>query len=77
MNLRALRMNRGVTLARLSKETEVSVRTLIRLENGETTSPNADTAKRLADFYGVAVTDMWPVDDDPDPDGHDDLPVAA
>ena len=55
-------MNRGVTLRLLAEATGVSKATLIRLERGG--EPHATTAKRIADFFGVQVTDIWPVEEE-------------
>lgn len=62
MNLRAARLNRGLSLMDAGTLIGVHRRTLYRAEQGE--MPQAALAKKIADFYGVQVTDIWPVDDD-------------
>jgi DNA-binding XRE family transcriptional regulator len=59
--LRSARMNEGVTINALAEATGVSRATIMRLEQGA--APQAPTAKALADFFEVKVTDIWPVDE--------------
>jgi transcriptional regulator with XRE-family HTH domain len=65
MNLRAERLNRGLTIRALAERLDVSAGTIRAAERGESVHPA--NAKRIADYYGVKVTDIWPVPD-PDPD---------
>jgi transcriptional regulator with XRE-family HTH domain len=60
LDLRTERMNRGVTIETLAAETGVSRATIIRLEQGAT--PQAPTAKRVAAFFDLKATDLWPVE---------------
>jgi transcriptional regulator with XRE-family HTH domain len=69
VSLRALRMNRGLSVEEVAEQTSVPVRTLYRLERGEH-APRPATAKRIADFYEVQVTDLWPIEPEPNGDGH-------
>lgn len=54
--LRAARLNKGLTLREASRQIGVPRETLRRLEAGEGARP--ENAKRVADFYGVQVTDL-------------------
>lgn len=58
LNLRMERLNRGLSLAALAKETKVAHSTIARLEAGDLPSPQ--TAYRLATFFDKRPTDMWP-----------------
>lgn len=70
MNLKAERLNRGLSRAEFGRHVGLSREGVRQLEkNGR--QPQAATAKRVADFLGVQVTDIWPVDDP------NDAPVAA
>lgn len=60
MNLRAERLNRGLSPADAAAAIGVSRGTLVRAERG--LMPQASQAKSIADFYGVLVTDLWPVE---------------
>jgi len=56
-DLHAERVNRGITIATLAAATGVSRATIIRLEAGA--KPQAPTAKRLADFFGVEASTFY------------------
>lgn len=61
--MREFRLNAGLSLSAVSEQIGVPKRLLAELENGVPVRPHPHNAKRLADFYGVKVTDIWPVDD--------------
>lgn len=65
MNIRAARMNRGLSTRAAAIAIGVARQTLEDAESGERI-PLPATAKKIADFYDVKVTDIWPVDD-PEP----------
>ncbi len=63
-NLRAERMNRGLTVAALAERLDVSRHTIMRIEQGA--KPNAPVALKIAKWLSadgdpVKVTDLWPV----------------
>lgn len=60
MNLTAERLNRGLSLLDAATRIGVSRGTLARAERGLGVHPSS--AKRIADFYDVQVTDIWPVE---------------
>lgn len=53
-----LRYEKGLTREAVASGSGVSVQTLKRLENDDTDTPSAPTAKALADFYGLSVADL-------------------
>lgn len=59
INLRAERMNRGLSAAVAAGEMGIEKQTLLNAETG--TSPRPENAKKIADFYGYRVTDIWPI----------------
>jgi transcriptional regulator with XRE-family HTH domain len=59
-----LRYERGLTLTEVADGSGVSTSTLKRLESDDK-RPNAPTAKALADFYGLSITELLA---DPDPE---------
>jgi transcriptional regulator with XRE-family HTH domain len=61
VDLKAERLNRGLSLDALAEATGVPKSTLARAENGGP-QPKASNAYALADFYGYKVTDIWPLD---------------
>lgn len=58
-DLHAERINRGLTLQALADEIGADKHVLWRAERG--TVPVPAMRKRIADFYGVLSTDIWPV----------------
>jgi transcriptional regulator with XRE-family HTH domain len=61
VNLKAERLNRGLTISEAAKQMEIPMETLRRAESGSGVHPG--TAKAIADLYGYRVTDIWPVED--------------
>lgn len=57
-----LRYERGETQREVAVGAGVSVSTIIRLERSRS-KPNAAVAKALADYFGVQVTDLMPLDE--------------
>jgi lambda repressor-like predicted transcriptional regulator len=60
MNLRVERLNSGKTIRARAEEIGVKSHVLRYAEQGG--CPRPEQAKRIADFYGVKVTDLWPID---------------
>jgi transcriptional regulator with XRE-family HTH domain len=63
-DLKPARINRGLSLAEAAKQMGIPPYTLHRVEAG-TNVPRPSTAFAIASFYGVTVTDLWPVDGSP------------
>jgi transcriptional regulator with XRE-family HTH domain len=62
LTLRELRFNAGLSPEELGIETDVSGRTIRRLEEGKMPTPRV--AKKLADHFHVAASDLFPIQDD-------------
>lgn len=58
-DLKAARLNKGLSVRQLAAEIKVSAASVARAEAGESIHPA--NAKRIADFYGKSVTEIWPV----------------
>lgn len=63
-NLKAARVNKGLSRRELAAMTGVPTRTIERLENGLGARPQ--NVKPLADLFGVLVTDITPLDESED-----------
>jgi plasmid maintenance system antidote protein VapI len=59
-NLTAERLNRGQSIKGLARTLDVHEHSIRALETGKTVHPA--TAKKVADFFGVKVTDLMPLD---------------
>ena len=60
LELKELRLNRGLGLAQAADEIGVDKSVLSRAEKGET-EPHPKNKLKIADFYELSVTDIWPV----------------
>lgn len=60
-HLQAERLNRGLSRREAARQIGVPRETLRRLETGVGASP--ENAKKVADFFGVRVTDILPIQD--------------
>jgi transcriptional regulator with XRE-family HTH domain len=58
-DVRAARVNAGLSQRALAEECGVSLTVVQRLENGATATPR--NAKKVADYFQVQVTDLLPV----------------
>ena len=58
-DLRAARLNQGLSQRATASNCGVSLTTIQRLESGKTATPA--NAKRVADYFDVQVTDLMPV----------------
>lgn len=59
-SLERARVNSGFSKRGLALELSLDYRTLVRLEAGESVHPAS--AKKVADYFGVQVTDLMPLD---------------
>lgn len=63
IDIRELRVNRGLSLNQAAREIGVSPNTLGAAETGEV-KPRPSSALKIAGFYGYRVTDVWPIEPD-------------
>jgi lambda repressor-like predicted transcriptional regulator len=61
VDLRAERLNRGLSLREAAERMGLRDTVLHRAEERER-MPHPRNAKLIADFYGYKVTDIWPVE---------------
>jgi ribosome-binding protein aMBF1 (putative translation factor) len=59
MNLAVERINRGLSIRQLAELLKINAQVIARAEKGEAVHPA--NAKKIADYYGCKVTDIWPV----------------
>lgn len=60
IDLRAERLNRGLSLRQAAEVMDVPEQSIRRAEAGEGLTPQ--NAFKLASFYGYKVTDVWPLE---------------
>lgn len=60
VNLKAERLNRGLSLTGAADAAQVPLNVLARAEAGDG-KPHPSNALKIADFYGHKVTEIWPL----------------
>lgn len=60
-NLVEMRLNKGLSLREAAAAMKINREVLRMAEQGRTPFPRS--AKRIADFYDMRVTDIWSVDE--------------
>jgi transcriptional regulator with XRE-family HTH domain len=61
LNFERERLDRGFSQTKIAKEIGISKSAWGRLENGESISPA--NALKVATYFGLSVTQLWPIDD--------------
>lgn len=57
-NIRKLRIKKGISQDRLSKLTDVTYNTIIKIESGANINPTIETLSKIAKALGVGVDDL-------------------
>ena len=57
-NIRKLRIKKGISQDRLSKDADLALNTVVKIETGSTPNPTIDTVKKIADALGVLLDDL-------------------
>lgn len=58
-NIRKLRQKKGMSQDRLSKEADLALNTIVKIETGENPNPTAETLAKIARALGVAIGDLF------------------
>lgn len=62
VDLKAERLNRGLSAGEAAEVIGIQKNILLRAEAGEG-MPHPRNAKKVADFYGYKVTEVWPLEE--------------
>jgi transcriptional regulator with XRE-family HTH domain len=57
-NIRALRLKKGISQDRLSKFTDLSLNTIVKIELGKNNNPTIVTLSKIAKILNVQVDDL-------------------
>lgn len=57
-NIRVLRQRRSISQDRLSKLTDLSLNTIVKIEAGKNINPTIVTLSKIAKAFGVKVDDL-------------------
>ncbi len=58
-NIRKLRKKKGISQDRLSKEANLALNTIVKIETDENSNPTVETLQKIAKALGVNVGDLF------------------
>jgi len=58
-NIRKLRQKKGISQDRLSKEADIALNTVVKIETGENPNPTVETLEKIAKALGVSIADLF------------------
>ena len=58
-NIRKLRQKKGISQDRLSKEADIALNTVVKIETGESPNPTVETLEKIAKALGVSTGDLF------------------
>lgn len=59
-NLKNIRLERGLTIEELAKETGVAPRTIMVIESEEGSNPQIATVKRIMKYFDISFEELYP-----------------
>lgn len=57
-NVKKLRAKKGLSLEKVARLADVSMNTVVKVENGKNTNPKIETLSKIARVFGVGVDDL-------------------
>jgi transcriptional regulator with XRE-family HTH domain len=58
-NIRKIRQKKGISQDRLSKEADLALNTIVKIETGESPNPTVETLEKIAKALGVSVANLF------------------
>jgi len=58
-NIRKIRQKKGISQDRLSKEADLALNTIVKIETGESPNPTVETLEKIAKALSVSVADLF------------------
>ena len=58
-NIRKIRQKKGISQDRLSKEADLALNTIVKIETGENPNPTVETLEKIAKALGVSVAELF------------------
>lgn len=58
-NVRKIRQKRVISQDRLSKEADLALNTIVKIETWESPNPTAETLEKIAKALGVSVAELF------------------
>lgn len=57
--IRKLRQRKGISQDRLSKEADIALNTVVKIETGESPNPTVETLEKIAKALGVPTAELF------------------
>jgi len=58
-NIRKLRQKKGIYQDRLSKEADIALNTVVKIETGGSPNPTVETLEKIAKAFGVSMAELF------------------
>jgi transcriptional regulator with XRE-family HTH domain len=58
-NIRKLRQEKGISQDRLSKDADLALNTIVKIETGENPNPTVETLEKIAKALGVTAGELF------------------
>ena len=58
-NIRKLRQQKGISQDRLSKDADIALNTVVKIETGGNPNPTVDTLEKIAKALGVSMAELF------------------
>ena len=58
-NIRKLRQEKGISQDRLSKQADLALNTIVKIETGESPNPTVETLEKIAKALGVTASKLF------------------
>lgn len=58
-NIRKLRQKKGISQDRLSKDADIALNTVVKIETGKNPNPTVDTLEKIAKALGVSTGELF------------------
>lgn len=58
-SIRKIRQKKGISQDRLSKEADLALNTIVKIETGENPNPTVETLEKIAKALGISVADLF------------------
>lgn len=58
-NIRKLRQKKGISQDRLSKDADIALNTVVKIETGESPNPTVETLEKIAKALDVSMAELF------------------
>lgn len=58
-NIRKLRQEKGISQDRLSKDADLALNTIVKIETGENPNPTVETLEKISKALGVSAGELF------------------